>query len=176
VPPQEIGKMIKQKSETVGARGHSCARVTSKFKQIDIFGQEFEMKVHKNDTQYRSIMGAFCTVMTGIFMLSFCLTKLQTLLQRSDVDIMEANHENNIDEDDPFSYQDGFFVAAALTEFNNDPEPVERPEYGELHIEHYGWGNDNADFAVGSNQIKSHECSEAELGIDENDPEGTDEE
>ena len=44
-----------------------------------------------------------------------------------------------------FSPEEGFFVAAALTAYDSETEPIEIPElYGELVIEHYGWGNEGA--------------------------------
>ena len=34
------------------------------------------------------------------------------------------------------------FLAAALTEYDGEQEIIERPEYGELILEQYSWGND----------------------------------
>ena len=44
-----------------------------------------------------------------------------------------------------FTPAEGFFVAAALTAYDSNTEIIEVPEkYGELVIEHYGWGNEGA--------------------------------
>ena len=44
-----------------------------------------------------------------------------------------------------FTPAEGFFVAAAFTAYDSNPEIIEVPEkYGELVIEHYGWGNEGA--------------------------------
>ena len=80
-------------------------------------------------------MGAFCTIVVAFFVLAFTLTKLQTLINRKDVDIMSLAEDSAIDEDEVFSYSNGLFLAAALTEYNTDPRLIEQREYGELLIE-----------------------------------------
>ena len=56
-----------------------------------------------------------------------------------DVDIMSALDENVIDYTEKFTKEDGFFVAAAITEYDSNPESIEEARYGELVIEHYAW-------------------------------------
>ena len=56
---------------------------------------------------------------------------------------MSAVAEFAIGDDEKFTKQEGFFVAVALTEYDNNTEVIEVPDvYGELIIEHYGWGNE----------------------------------
>ena len=71
----------------------------------------------------------------------FLYAKAITLLTRGDVDIFTAEREDGIDYNYKFSAEkDGFFVAAALTEYNSNTTVTEEARYGELIIEHYGWG------------------------------------
>ena len=105
------------------------------FKRIDLFSESFQMELDVNDSAYRSYMGAFCTIVVAFFVLAFTLTKLQTLINRKDVDIMSLAEDSAIDEDEVFSYSNGLFLAAALTEYNTDPRLIEQREYGELLIE-----------------------------------------
>ena len=61
--------------------GESC-------KRIDVFSERFQMKLDGNDPAYRSYMGAFCTIIVTVFLMAFSYTKMSTLIERSDVDIM----------------------------------------------------------------------------------------
>ena len=37
-----------------------------------------------------------------------------------------------IEQDQKFSFENGLYVSAALTEYDDSTEPVDAPEYGEL--------------------------------------------
>ena len=66
-----------------------------------------------------------------------------------------------------FTPQEGLFVAAALTAYDSETEPIEIPElYGELVIEHYGWGNGGQTSSEADGKLKLHSCSDEELGIE----------
>ena len=80
-------------------------------------------------------MGAVCSFIIFFFLVIFSVNKLQTLLMWSDVDILQASVEYALSQTDKFSANDGFFIAAAITEYNKDPNPIEREEFGELIIE-----------------------------------------
>lgn len=54
-------------------------------------------------------------------------------------------------------------MAAAITEYNSDPNPVEEAQYGELIIEHYGWGYGDG-IGSGSRPLNYHTCTDEELG------------
>ena len=95
-------------------------------------------------------MGAVCSIIIFFFLVIFSVNKLQTLLMWSDVDILQASVEYALSQTDKFSANDGFFIAAAITEYNKDPNPIEREEFGELIIEQYGWGNEDLGYAYGS--------------------------
>ena len=72
--------------------------------------------------------------------------------------------ENFHDDDYKFKGEDGLFIAAALTRYNQDTEIIEKPEYGELKIEHFGWGNSEGG-TVDQKPLDYHYCSDEELGI-----------
>ena len=64
-----------------------------------------------------------------------------------------------------FTPEEGFFFAAAITAYDGETESIEVPErYGELVIEHYGWGNEGATSSYNS-KLQNHPCSDEELGI-----------
>ena len=60
--------------------------------------------------------------------------------------------------------EDGFFIAAALTEYNSDTTVTEEERFGELIIEHYGWGYGDEIGSV-SRPLDYHFCSDEELGF-----------
>ena len=55
-------------------------------------------------------------------------------------------------------------MAAALTEYDSNTEIVELEEYGELVIEHHGWGNSALGYEYGYSPLPNHYCSDEELG------------
>ena len=55
---------------------------------------------------------------------------------------MSALIENAIDHTEIFTSADGFFIAAALTVYDGNTDIIEEERYGELVVEHFGWGYD----------------------------------
>ena len=101
------------------------------------------MKLDNGIMEQKSYMGSLLTIICTLATLMFFYTKCITLAQKHEVDIMSALVEGAFDYSDKFTYNDGFFVAAALTEYDSNTESIEEPRYGELIIEHYGWGYEN---------------------------------
>ena len=85
-------------------------------------------------------MGSLLTVIGTLAILMYLCTKVVTLANKQEVDIMSALIEGALDYSEKFTAEDGFFVAVALTEYDSNTEVIEDPRYGELVIEHYGWG------------------------------------
>ena len=87
-------------------------------------------------------MGAFCNLLLIFFLLVYSYAKLLVLFQFKDIDIIEVNKDYYYSDNDEFTAKsEGFFLAAALTNYDTNQTLTESPEYGELLIEHYGWGN-----------------------------------
>ena len=60
----------------------------------------------------------------------------------SQVTIISNLVEQAYTDKDKFSAaENGFFIAAALTEYDMETEPIEDPSYGELKFIHNRWGN-----------------------------------
>ena len=92
---------------------------------------------------------------------------MDTLLGLKDVDVIERVVESFFDDSERFSASsDGFFVAAALTHYDSNTEILESPEYGELLLEHYGWGNEKYGYSYGTTPLKNHYCTDEELGLE----------
>ena len=142
-------------------------------KHTDQFGEAFHMKLKGNNSFYRSYIGAFCSFILSIFLTMFIVAKLQTLILKSDVDILQNDDDNAIGQTERFSEEDGFFVAAGITAYDKDPNIIEKEEYGEIIIEQYGWANEELGYENGSREIPMHWCSESEIGMSDNDDSGT---
>ena len=136
------------------------------FKQIDGFAEGFSMKLERDESHYTSYFGALSTIVVACFMLGFCYTKMLTLLGRKDVDIIESTQDFHFPDSDQFSAaKDNFFLAAAITRYDSNRTLTESKEYGELIVEHYGWGNAALGYSYGSHKLNNHICTDEELGF-----------
>ena len=109
-------------------------------------------------------MGAFLSTIILVTTLIFLYSKAMVLHKTSDVTIMMSTQEGALTYDDKFTASDGLFLAAALTEYDSNTEVIEEERYGELIIEHYGWGYGEG-IGSGSKAIDYHTCSDQELGF-----------
>mmetsp|Transcript_10769 Transcript_10769/g.13475 ORF Transcript_10769/g.13475 Transcript_10769/m.13475 type:complete len:260 (+) Transcript_10769:65-844(+) len=147
-----------------------CSNVGARARKMDSFAEGFQMKFDHGETHYGSLGGFACTLFLIISLLGFAYTKMQTLLQRKDTDIIEAFQESHFPDHERFNAEnDGFFVAAALTNYDSNTEIIEKPEYGELLIEHYGWGNADDGYSYGSHALNNHYCTDEDLGFERTD-------
>ena len=104
-------------------------------------GEGFRLKLDKANTVKQSYMGVCLTCMIVGITLMFFYAKINTLVKKHDVDIMSALVDNEIDFDYKFTADQGFFISAALTNYNANTTLTEEARYGELIFEQFGWGN-----------------------------------
>ena len=135
--------------------------LTSHFKQLDSFRESFQWHIDKDVDRQRSIMGSCLTILFTILTLTFTYSKGSVLITKDDVKIMSVTIPGAIDSDFKFSSREGFFAAAALTEFNTDTSIIEDPRYGELTVETYRWGDQKYD----NDRLNFDFCTEEELGL-----------
>lgn len=115
-------------------------------------------------------MGGFLTILIAIMTLSYSFTMFNKLIDKSKADIVSFQIENAVPNDEKFSSDEGFYLAAALTEYNKDPEPTEDRRYGQLTFSHYAWNFDSSSDQInGYVPIESHQCSDIELGFNRTD-------
>ena len=108
-------------------------------------------------------MGAFLTYFVLICTSIFLYDKIMVLVKGTDVTVIMNTIEGAFTPEDTFSADEGFFFAAALTEYDSNTEIIEEARYGELIIEQYGWGGEAT--YVGSTDLDYHYCTDEELGI-----------
>ena len=70
----------------------------------------------------------------------FTASSFLTWYHLEEVNIFQALSENEIDFMETFGPDQGFFMAAGLTEYDSNTESIEEAKYGELVIKLYGWG------------------------------------
>ena len=98
-------------------------------------------------------MGACLSTFSFLVTAVFLYSKIMVLHTESDITVMMNQLDGAISHDFRFTADEhGFFVAAALTEYDSNTEVIEEARYGELVFEHYGWGNEN-DIAVASSDL-----------------------
>lgn len=120
---------------------------------------------YEGGNAYVSYMGAFCSLIFILISLAFLYSKIMVLIEVSGVTLMQNLKVATLTFDDKISAkQHGLFLAAALTPYDSTTEPIYDSRYGELIIEHYGWGNDG-EISVTRRELENHQCSEAELGL-----------
>ena len=107
-------------------------------------------------------MGAFLSYFVLICTSIFLYDKIMVLVKGSDVTIIMNTIEGAFTDEDTFSAEQGFFFAAALTEYDSNTEIIEEARYGELIVEQYGWGDGNFE---GTRDLDYHYCTDEELGI-----------
>ena len=124
------------------------------------------MKLDNGEQTYGSYCGVFVTILFGLVLFGFSYAKMETLVGRDDIDIISAYQDSHFLDNEEFSAaENDFFFAAALTTYSSDTEPHEKKEYGELLIEHYGWGNEHLGYKYGSHALENHNCTDEELGL-----------
>ena len=89
----------------------------------------------------------------------FLYSKAMVLRKKSDITIMRQIQEDAYTYNDTFTANEGLFIAAALSEYDSSTEFIERPEYGELIIQQYGWGYDG-EIGSRANNLQMHPCSD----------------
>ena len=118
---------------------------------------------------YKSYMGAFISIVFIVITLAFFYIKCLTLYNSSHIVTTDTLAEKVIGETEKFTSEQDFFVAAALTAYNNEAElPPDLHRYGKFEFYHIGWGNNSNENHLSGyeNQLNSHACSAEELGLE----------
>jgi len=87
-------------------------------------------------------MGSFLSILLFIIVVAFTYQKVDVWLGRKDVDIMSANQKNFYTEDHIFDHSQGLHFALAFTAYDNNPEDILDPTYGNIEFTTYEWGTD----------------------------------
>ena len=118
---------------------------------------------------YTSYMGALCTFAFWAFIGIFLYSKILVLYQGTSITIIPKVQEGFLTFEDKFEAESGLHIAAAITVYDSNPEPIDDPRYGTLALGHYGWGYGEG-ISSGGISRPNHACSDDELGLEEHYP------
>ena len=124
------------------------------------------MKLDGSQDTKRSNMGALLSIFQFVIVSMFSVTKFLTWLQLDDVNIFQAVSRGGIDQSHMFSAEQGFFFAAAITEYDSNPDIIEEARYGELVFENIGWGYGDELLKVKYVDLSFDYCTKEQLGLE----------
>ena len=115
-----------------------------KLRSIDKFGQKPGYKVqYEGGGAYVSYIGALCSLIFIMISMVFLYSKIMVLVNVSRITVISNYQVGALTYEDKYSGEDGFFIAAALTAYDSETEPMDDPRYGDLTVGYYGWGNED---------------------------------
>ena len=126
------------------------------------------MHIDQGSFQLKSWGGALCSVILFTMIGAYSLQKLDVLINKLDAELITMTKSNALKDTDVFDSSMGFNIAAAFTAY--DSKIIDDPTIGELVFNHYKWGvkADGSNFS-GRYRLKAHRCTQAELGLVQND-------
>ena len=69
---------------------------------------------------------------------------------------------------DTFSHENGFNVAIALTNWDDNTESILDPTFGDFEINSYEWGvRENGTPYMDRSRLETHQCTREELGLED---------
>ena len=68
----------------------------------------------------QSFLGSLCSLMIFTLTVLYAYQKMDVLIAKKDVDVLSATKQLVFNENDKFTYDNGFNVAVAFTSFNNN--------------------------------------------------------
>ena len=79
--------------------------------------------------------------------------------------INEAYREHFFETSVTFSQDDGFQVAAAVTNFDGDQRAIEDPEIGEVKFYLKQWGIDDDSPGISFKEVKTRPCEDKDFNL-----------
>ena len=99
---------------------------------MDVYRQSFNFLLPDDKPYYNSLVGSIMSLFTVIVLLSYGIFKIIKMNQGEDYKINQVTHVFYYESGYGFKSEDGFQVAAGVTSYDGDPNPIEDPEIGEV--------------------------------------------
>ena len=112
---------------------------------FDFFGENFNMKLDKQNATLKTSVGSLVSILVFIIVTVYAYIKCDVWIEKKDVDIMATELADYLPYDYKFDYDQGLNLAIAFTSFDNNPDPILDKSYGELIFNAYEWGSDEND-------------------------------
>ena len=133
----------------------------------DRFGQSFTLRLEEGRETLRSRVGALCSVMLIILLISYAGYKVSVLEGKKSIDILQAVRENHFDDTHEFTNQQGLNIAAMVVNpFNPATHQLIDPSFGRIKFSRSHWRvNEQGKFQLDFTELESHVCTSEELGL-----------
>ena len=118
-----------------------CQKSADNLLELDVYSRPFQLLLPGNRDKYKTLLGSFLTILTGVVLLSYAVLKFNDLIEHEQYTLQQDFQENFFDESDQFS--SNFHVAAGLSPYDASPEPIEDPTYGQLKMYYFQWDIDD---------------------------------
>ena len=149
----------------------SCGNLKQKALALDLFDQPFYFMMPDHRDRYRTILGSILSISTFIMILGYGLYKITDLIEYKEFKLLKFEKENFYDMREPFTNKEGLMIAAAITDYTSNSEPVEDPEIGEIKFYHKSWdvANLEATEMVQFKEIPTRPCTEDDFAENNSD-------
>ena len=135
----------------------------------DLYPQPFRLLLPDGKDKYRTFAGTLLSIGSLLVIISYAVYHLIGLMSNGEYLVQLQDYENFYATSDAFGADDGFMVAAAVTNFDGSNVDITDPEIGEIKFYLKHWNIDVEKHTIDFKEIESKVCTEADL----NDHEGT---
>ena len=130
-----MAQKLKKRSET----STRCDALYQKTLWFDMYQTPFQLLLPDHNENYRTFVGSILSLLTMTILLAYMIYKAQILFELDDYSLEKAYEENFFPSDEAFSQKDGFYIAAALTNYDGSSEVIEDPTIGTLKMYIKSW-------------------------------------
>ena len=115
--------------------------------------------------RYRTHLGSCLSILTLITVIFYGGYKLIDMLSYNIYSVQAVYEEDYFASNDTLTIADGFYVAAAITNYNNDPRPIEDPDIGILKMYLKTWNvYDEENGSLTFKEIPLRPCTQNDFG------------
>ena len=75
-----------------------------------------------------------------LILINYFLDKLSSLLRKNKMEVLESLEKGAIDASYEFTSEQGLSLAAMLSAFDNEYNPIDDPRYGRIVFGYRAWG------------------------------------
>ena len=144
----------------------SCGSFEQKILMFDLYEKPFNFLMPDHRDRYRTILGSFLSILTFVLVLLYAGYKFGNLVNYEDYKLMKFEQENFYPMREPFTSDHGFMLAAGVSKYNGETEPLEDPEIGTVKIYKKTWDSQdiNGNGGLKFEEIPTEPCLEQDFG------------
>ena len=117
-----------------------CDKLQQRMLSLDLYRLPFRLLLPDNQDQYRTFLGSILSIFTVVIILTYTGYKMAQLASTEEFKIQLRQKDYFYDPKSVFSSQsDHFNLAAAITAYDGDPDPIEDETYGSVVFKRKIW-------------------------------------